>query len=225
MRVSSVSCSSISSNWSLRRSTWYRYVCFSLSSWAVLIIAFLYLSSSSVTSFCKVKVTQGQACPRSRSYRIRTHFYVLADAEKFYIFDVLMQDCISGYGLVPAWHQAATWTNGDLLSTETVGTNRIEILFPIIDLSYMDNHLKMPSAKWWPMYSGYGITKPQCGNGSEPTDPFNVKVINTLKFIMFWNKQKDKFSHFFFFFVTLHTDIIIPITNYVIHVHHYSQLF
>ena len=46
--------SSISSSWSLYRSTWYRYVCFSLSSWALFTIAFLYLSSMSCNSFWNI---------------------------------------------------------------------------------------------------------------------------------------------------------------------------
>ena len=53
----------------------------------------------------------------------------------------------SGNGLVPAWHQAITWTNAALLSIELLGTKFSEIWIRILSFLFKKMHLKMSSAK------------------------------------------------------------------------------
>ena len=60
----------------------------------------------------------------------------------------------SGNGLSSVWHQAITWTNADLLSIWSLGTNFNEIQINILKLSFVGMHLKMLSVKWWPFCPG-----------------------------------------------------------------------
>ena len=60
----------------------------------------------------------------------------------------------SSNALSPPLCQAITWTNADRLSIRPSGTNFSEILIKIQDLSFMEMHLKISSAKWWPFCPG-----------------------------------------------------------------------
>ena len=59
----------------------------------------------------------------------------------------------SDNGLSPGRRQAIIWTNAWILSIWTWGTNFSEILSEIHAFSFEKMHLKMPSAKWRPIWS------------------------------------------------------------------------
>ena len=54
----------------------------------------------------------------------------------------------SNNGLSPGRRQAIIWTNDEILSIRTLGTNFREILSQINSFSFKKMHLKMSSAKW-----------------------------------------------------------------------------
>ena len=56
--------------------------------------------------------------------------------------------------LLPVRHQAITWTNAELLSIRPLGTNFSEIRIKIQSFSFMEMHVKMSPAKWWPFCPG-----------------------------------------------------------------------
>ena len=55
---------------------------------------------------------------------------------------------------LPAWCQAITWTNTNLLLIGPLGTNFSEIRIKILTFSTMKMHLKMSSVKWRPFCPG-----------------------------------------------------------------------
>ena len=65
-------------------------------------------------------------------------------------------DIGSGNGLL----LAITWTNADLLSIGTLGTNPSEISIKITWLSFKKMYSKMSSARWWPSCRGHDVLCP-----------------------------------------------------------------
>ena len=59
---------------------------------------------------------------------------------------------------LPNQCQANTYTNADLLSTGSPGTNFSEILIKILQFSFKKMHLKMSGAKWRPFCSGLSVS-------------------------------------------------------------------
>ena len=60
-------------------------------------------------------------------------------------------------GLSPDRRQANIWTNTRMLVIRTLGTNFSEILSEIHIFSFKKMHLKMSSAKWWPICLGLNV--------------------------------------------------------------------
>ena len=59
----------------------------------------------------------------------------------------------SDNGLAPVRRQAIIWTNANLLSIGSIGTNLAEIFIQIWYFSFKKMHLKMLYEKWLPFYS------------------------------------------------------------------------
>ena len=64
---------------------------------------------------------------------------------------------VSDNGLSPGRRQAIIWTNGGILSIESLGTNFSEILIAFHTFPFQQIQLKMSSGKWRPSCLGLNV--------------------------------------------------------------------
>ena len=93
-----------------------------------------------------------------------------------------------GNGLVPAWHQAITSTNDDLLCTEHFETNFSEIWINPQKISSKKMHLKTLSEKWRSFF------RPQCDESGKAMGQNQTDV--TLYLVPWGNRIKACISNY-----------------------------